>query len=434
MIWVVLRPMAAVLFCALLGACATVPAPLSASQSTASKSLPAAPERYIVAAIDNDAVPPGGHAGSTPRGYDGLTAYGPSSHARRVMQRLASDYGLTEVAAWPIWPLHVHCAVLKLPDAADRDIVLAALARDRRIRLVEPLQNFATQTQEYDDPYVNLQRGFLELHVPDAHTWSQGSGVTIAIIDTGADSEHPDLRQAVEHTENFVDDDTRQFRRDRHGTEVAGVIAAVANNRQGIVGIAPASRLLLYKACWQIEEGVDAGRCNSFTLAKALAAALAAHAQVVNLSLAGPQDKLLRDLIAEGQRRGMVFVGAASPHFLQQSGVIEVASVGSPAVAGTLFAPGREILTLLPDGHYDFASGSSLANAHVTGTVALLLAKNPRLSSAAIYRLLEDSAVQHGSDLGATASIDACAAVVAVVGHGECHSTRPEPAPLRLAR
>ncbi len=104
---------------------------------------------------------------------------------------------------------------------------------------------------------------------------------------------------------NFVDSDREQFRRDRHGTEIAGVIAAVANNREGIVGVAPEARLLVFKACWQARADDDAALCNSFTLARALVAALDAHAQVVNLSLAGPEDPLLSDLIREGLRRGV---------------------------------------------------------------------------------------------------------------------------------
>ncbi len=125
---------------------------------------------------------------------------------------------------------------------------------------------------------------------------------------------------------------TRSFGSDRHGTEMAGVIAAVANNREGIVGIAPNARLLVFKACWQAHSDADAARCNSFTLARALTAAFDAHAQVINLSLAGPDDPLLGDLIREGLHRGVLFVGAApdaagvETGLLHRAGVIEVAS------------------------------------------------------------------------------------------------------------
>src|SRR6202030_892738 len=124
----------------------------------------------------------------------------------------------------------------------------------------------------------------------DAHPWSRGEGVKVAIIDTGVDIEHPDLRGSIAAAVNFVDADDAQFRRDRHGTEMAGVIAAVANNGQGIVGIAPGARLFVFKACWQEQAGADAAHCNSFTLARALSAAFDAHAQIINMSLAGPDD------------------------------------------------------------------------------------------------------------------------------------------------
>ncbi len=381
---------------------------------------------------------PAGHAGSSPKGYDSLTVYGPTSRAAQLLRGVERDYGLREVTAWPILPLHMHCAVLELTADADPQSVLAALTQDRRVRIAQPLQTFTTQTAGYDDPYVGLQRGFQQMDVPQAHAWSRGEGVRVAIIDTGADTAHPDLRGAVVQVGNFVDADTEQFRRDRHGTELAGIIAAVANNHEGIVGIAPGARLSVFKACWQLRENTDAARCNSFTLAQALTAAMDARAQIVNLSLSGPADPLLRDLIREGIRRGILFIGAAPSEpaappesaaptgnrirdgqFLAMDGVIQVAEGGIQGDAGSpLHAPGREILTLFPGGRYDFASGTSLSTAHVTGTVALLLGKNPKLSPAAVYQLLRITSM-HRDDPGGD-SINACAAITSLMGHGDC--------------
>jgi subtilisin family serine protease len=325
------------------------------------------------------------------------------------------------VNAWPIEPLHIHCAVLEIPSGADRNSLLAALSKDRRIELTQPLQTFATRTEGYNDPYFGLQRGFQQMDVADAHPWSRGEGVKVAIIDTGVDLRHPDLRGSIAAAANFVDADDAQFQRDRHGTEMAGVIAAVANNREGIVGVAPNARLLIFKACWQAQSDADAAFCNSFTLARALAAAFDAHAQVINLSLAGPDDPLLGDLIREGLRRGVLFVGAAADasntaSLLHQSGVIEVASAETHStVANALYAPGREILTLLPGGHYDFASGTSIATAQVSGVVALMLAKNPGLSATVAFQLLRDTSSALKAADGAIKGVDACAAVVAPV-------------------
>ncbi len=387
-------------------------------------------ERFIIAAVDNGSATFFTGAGSTPRGYDAITAYGPSSRASQVMRSLEEEYGLREVSAWPIVPLNLHCAVLELPAGADRQNLLATLSRDRRIALAEPLQTFATRT-DYNDPYVGLQRGFQEMHVADAHPWSRGEGVKVAIIDTGADIAHPDLARSILTAQNFVDSDSEQFRLDRHGTEIAGVIAAVANNRQGIVGVAPGAHLLILKACWQIRNDADGARCNSFTLAQALGAALDAHAQVVNLSLAGPEDRLLSDLIREGLRRGVVFVGAAAPGspegkpgLLHQQGVIEVAGSENQAAQGSsLHAPGREILTLLPGGRYDFASGDSISTAQVTGIIALLLAKNPRLTASGAYELLRDTSIHVGTGGDESEHVDACAAMIALVGRGSCKTS-----------
>jgi hypothetical protein len=385
-------------------------------------------EHFIIAAVNND--PPAfvARAGGTPRGYDSIAIYGPSPAARQMMRALENEYGLREVSAWPIDPLHMHCAVLEVPEGTDRSTVLAALAHDRRIKLAEPLQSFDTRTEPYNDPYVGLQRGFQQMDVVDAHPWSRGEGVRVAIIDTGADTEHPDLRGKIVAATNFVDSDDRQFRQDRHGTEIAGVIAAVANNGEGIVGIAPGAHILLFKACWQGRLDADAARCNSFTLARALVAAFDAHAQIVNLSLAGPADPLLSDLIREGLRRGMLFVGAAPADLsagheglLHQPGVIEVASSGNQSPQGTaIYAPGREILTLLPGGHYDFATGDSIATAEVSGVLALLLARNAGLTAADAYRVLRDTS-SHAGGLGGGTRVDACAAVVSLVGHGICN-------------
>jgi subtilisin family serine protease len=384
------------------------------------------PERYIIAAVENEPATYVAHAGGTPRGYDGVADYGPSSHARTVMRQLERDYGLKEVSAWPIEPLHLHCAVLEVPAGKDRNTLLAALAHDKRVKLTQPLQTFATRTG-YNDPYVGLQRGFEQMDVADAHPMSRGEGVKVAVIDTGADIQHPDLRGSIAGAANFVDADDQQFRRDRHGTEVAGVIAAVANNREGIVGVAPGARLLIFKACWQAKSDEDAALCNSFTLARALTAAFDAHAQVINLSLAGPDDPLLSDLIREGQRRGVLFVGAAegADGLMHRAGVIEVASTETHSAIGTvLYAPGREILTLLPGGRYDFASGSSIATAQVSGVVALMLAKNPALSAQAAFRVLRDTsaATAVAGSAGRSNGVDACAAVVTVLRQGSCHA------------
>ncbi len=392
------------------------------------------PGHYIIAAVSNDPVAFMSRAGSTPRGYDIVSAYGPTERARHSLRELESEYKLREVSAWPIESLHMHCAVLEIPDGVDRDTLLEHLSHDRRFALTQAVQTFALRTdartdpksgEPYNDPYVGLQQGFEQMDVAGAHPWSRGDGVKVALIDTGVDVNHPDLRGSIDAARNFVDADDQQFKRDRHGTEMAGVIAAVANNHEGIVGVAPGARLLVYKACWQERAGIDAAHCNSFTLAKALSAAFDAHAQVINMSLAGPDDPLVGDLIRVGLRRGVLIVGAATADdegggLLHQPGVIEVASAEAPSsITTALLAPGREILTLLPGGHYDFASGASIATAQVSGIVALMLARDPSLSGSSAYLTLRDTSLPFAAD-AANKRVNACGALVTLMHRGVC--------------
>lgn len=393
----------------------------------------AAPDRLIVITVADNVRVLQGRAGSTPRGYDGLQRYETSSAARATMKAIAGDYHLTQLAEWPIPLLKVHCAVFEIPKDSTLATMLEKLKTEPRVRLAQPMGVFETRSETYNDPYVGLQSGFKQLDVADAHGLSRGEGVRVAVIDTGLDINHPDLGNKVVATRDLVGGTAEQFRRDRHGTEVAGVIGALANNHLGIVGVAPGVKLIALKACWQLTDDTDAARCNSFTLAKALSAAIDLKSQVVNLSLGGPSDPLLAQLVETGIQRGIVFVGAAAgagPGFPQDvPGVLAVSASesGTPASESRtstsdslesaprrLHAPGREILTLLPKGHYDFASGSSLAVAHVTGTVALILAHHPGLEPARLYDLLDRTSAPLTSQDSASRSINACAALASM--------------------
>lgn len=179
--------------------------------------------------------------------------------------------------------------------------------------------------------------------------------------------------------------------------------------------------MIALKACWEAKEPGGGARCNSLTLAQALAAAIEERARIVNLSLTGPRDPLLGALVAAGNARGIIYIGAAPDDAPADSfpagvpGVIAVQMAESTARrAGVLRAPGFEVVTLAPGGSYDFVSGASLATAHVSGAVALLLAKRRNLERDAIYRLLEHSGTQ----------INACVAL-AELTPGQTASCKP---------
>jgi subtilisin family serine protease len=398
------------------------------------------PGRFVVITVRNEPVPAVATPGSTPRGYDAAGVYGVSANARATTRSLERDYRLREVSAWPIESLRVNCIVARVPDLTGRATLIARLERDSRVESVQPLNQFTTESASPADagapssranrrPYLPLQVNLRELDVPQAHRLSEGAAVTVAVIDTGVDYRHPDLRGRIIARSDFVAGDGGDFTGDRHGTQVAGVIAATANGGLGLLGVAPKSRLIALKACWPLRQEAAEAACNSFTLAQALQAAITARADVVNLSLAGPPDPLLARLIRYGMRQGIIYVGAVPP---AKSGLAHAFPVGIPGVLGVqsaedaggsprhLLAPGRGILTLVPGGDYDFASGSSLATAEVTGIVALLLADGRRLAGPRVAQILSRSSRQLSTPAGILTSVNACAAVADALGLTGC--------------
>lgn len=406
--------------------------PLAAPAANPAGAANGALERRIVVAIAEKPDPMLAN-GSSPRGYAGLPAYSGSERTRAASARFAREHDLTEISAWTIEPLRVRCMLYEIPASADRASVLAELRKDGRVHLAQPLQEFTTLTTmpaappaasvrahpDFNDPYVSLQTGFSSIGAGQAQRWASGRNVSVALIDTGVDASHPDLAGRIGERRDFVGASIGDPSLDRHGTEVAGIIAAVANNGVGIVGIAPSVELHSYRACWPMEAGASRARCNSFTLAQALAAAIRSNARVINLSLGGPSDPLLAELLEHAIARGTIIVGAVAPDAdaqgfpISTKGVIPVDSSGAAhrSIHAALRAPGEEILTLEPGGSYDYASGSSLATAHVTGAIALLLQVAPKLDEPAVLAMLRDSVRREGGP------IDACLAIRAASGH-----------------
>jgi len=386
-------------------------------------------QRDIVLAVANPLAPPATHAGSSMLGYVPSGNYGVGQRAASTLAALKKTYGWQEVTGWPVKALDLYCIVLTPPPGMPRATLLKALAADGRVRLAQPLQDYSVYAdpprqgaQRYNDPYADLQRGFVETDAALAHDLSQGAEVDVAVVDTGVDLTHPDLHGRIRDTHNLVDADRAAFDRDNHGTEVAGVIAADANNHQGIVGMAPKARLSIYKACWYPPSPGAGARCNTFTLAKALAAVIDTDARIINLSLGGPADPLLDQLLARLLDQGRIVIAALPPDgnvagFPDSApGVIVVrTSNASRAPPGVLSAPGTDILTTQPDGGYDFTSGSSMAAAHVSGIAALLLSMAPGLDARSVHDLL----LQSSRLSGGTLQVNAASAVARLRSEGK---------------
>lgn len=349
------------------------------------------------------------------------------SAQRRLAARVAREQGLQLLNDWPVPSLGLDCFVMGLPGEASAAQAIAALSGDARVAWAQPVHVFrgreARAPAVQDDPLLPAQPAAAAWHLAELHRVATGRGIDVAVIDSGVELTHPDLAGSIGWNENFADQAAAAA--DAHGTAVAGIVAARAHNGVGIAGVAPNARLMALRACRPDAEGGT--RCNSFTLAQALQFAIRHEAQVINLSLAGPPDRLLGALVDAALQRGIAVVSAVDPALAgggfpaSQPGVIAVLDDGAAAATADVWkAPGRDVPTSLPGARWGLVSGSSFAAAHVSGLVALMRELRPQAGGAAVVRSTAGriDACATLSHLSASCVCD-CAAALAPVGHAE---------------
>lgn len=330
---------------------------------------------------------------------------------RRVAERIARDHGLQVQEGWPMPLIGVDCYLMSASAQQAAQRALQALAQDPRVAWAQAMQSF--HGQGHADPLYAVQPAATAWHLDELHAWATGRGVRVAVIDSGVAAGHPDLAGQLLDNRNLIA--AGPVPAEQHGTAVAGIVAARADDGQGIVGIAPGARVLALRAC--SEEPGPRTQCSSLGIAKALQAAISDAVDVINLSLAGPVDRLLGELLAVARARGIAVVAAVDPALPQggfpasSPGVVAVAAQGGEAgVAGALFAPGRDVPVPAPPARWRFVSGSSYAAAHVSGLLALLREREAGAGAAAL------PVVGDGS-------VDACAAMARVTAHCVCACT-----------
>ncbi|MGV9308872.1 S8 family serine peptidase [Nonomuraea sp. NPDC003727] len=261
----------------------------------------------------------------------------------------------------------------------------------------------------------SLDQSVKQIGAPQA--WQQGltgKDVTVAVLDSGYDPDHPDLKEAVVQARNFSEDpDVRDTL--GHGTHVASIVAGRGEKYRGV---APEAKLVIGKV------GTAAGPVDSAILAGMEWAAMEVKAKVVNMSL-GDVDSMELDPLEQAvdtlsERTGTLFVVAAgndAPHGVVSSpgsadaaltvGAVDrqnrMADFSSPgprvsdhAIKPDVTAPGVEIVAAAAsgtaDGPYVAYSGTSMASPHVAGAAAILAQRHPEWTGAQLKAALVGSA------------------------------------------
>ncbi len=336
---------------------------------------------------------------SSPSSYRRRGTYHNSIWSERITANIEDEYHLQKITEWLMTEVAIHCAVYLVPLNQSVEKTKAKLEQDERVEIVQKMNIFTTRNHKYSDPYYLLQSNLHGMQIDRAHSISTGKNVTITMIDTGVDLNHPDLKGQIIYNKNLVSGISSSFTNDMHGTAIAGVMVARSDNK-GITGVAPNAKLIVLKACWPNQANSYAATCNSFTLALAVNTAIKLGANILNMSLTGPHDPLLEKLLNKAMEKGIIVIAADPgsrsvnkrfPASLNNVIAVQTLAISNSKQNQLITAPGENILTTIPHGTYEYTSGSSISAAHISGIVALLLELNSDLTLVEAKNILQNS-------------------------------------------
>jgi len=291
-----------------------------------------------------------------------------------------------------------------------------ALSKNPKIAFIEP----DGQAQILAD---EIPWGIARIDATGAHSIGvTGSGIRVAVLDTGIDYNHPDLKANCLGGYDFVNADNDPMDDHSHGTHVAGTVAALSNGI-GVLGAAPQAGL------YAVKVADSSGSCSYSNIIAGINWAVNNNANVITMSLGGTSSSsTLQNACNNAYSKGVVLVGAAGNsggaviYPAAYDSVIAVsATYSTDAITSwscygpqvEFAAPGSSIKSTMPGGLYGYKSGTSMATPHVTGAVALLMStdvagtvhdanKNGKWDPAEVRSRLQSTA----TDLGASGKDD----------------------------
>jgi len=291
--------------------------------------------------------------------------------------------------------------------AGREEAIAAALSHNPNIKFAEVDGIIDLQPQAItDDPYLASQWHLSKIGAPQVWDFTTGTGVTIAILDTGVDGTHPDLAARMVPGWNFFDNNSNTADIYGHGTKVAGSAAAIGNNTLGVTGVAWNSKIMPMRI------SDPNGMLTYYSIvANSITWAADHGARVANISYGISHIASVLSAAQYMQSKGGVVVSAGGNSGglvpgADTSAVLTVAATDSNDARTSwssygpiidLSAPGAGIWTTTLGGGYGAVNGTSFSSPITAGVVALMLSANPALQPNQIDSLLKSTAVDRGA-------------------------------------
>lgn len=295
--------------------------------------------------------------------------------------------------------------VIELPAGANELAALQALKKDRRLKYVE-LDMAVLPAGSVSDPAYAKSWALPKTQSPSAWDSANGSGVVIAVLDTGVDGAHPDLKANMVPGWNMYDNNADTSDVQGHGTGVSGAAAMVGNNGAGSAGVAWGAKIM------PVRISAPDGYAYWSTVAQGLYWAADNGAKVANISFNGVSGSSSVQAAAQYMRNkgGVVVVAAGNSSGLESisahDSMLTISASDSTDARATfssygtyvdLAAPGVSIYSPMRGGSYGNWSGTSFSSPITAGVVALMMSANNKLMPADVDRILKSTAVDLGT-------------------------------------
>lgn len=287
------------------------------------------------------------------------------------------------------------------------------------VRCLEVLDQYRDEISVEEDMQISLHAtalhnkpataqgvpwGVKQIRAPKVWSVSTGHRIKIGVIDTGADYHHPDLRYSLARGINLLNRSLLPHDDNGHGTHIAGTIAA-ANSTEGMIGVAPRSLIYPVKAF------DHNGSAYVSDIVLGIDWCVRNRVDIINMSFGmKTRSKALLDVVNRAHQAGIVIVASSGNDGKRRSidyparypqtisvGATDknrrIASFSNRGAYVDVYAPGDKIISSWVQGKHHEMSGTSMATSHVSGAIALLLAKHPGLSPSEIKTLVKRATV-----------------------------------------